>query len=73
MCNNRKKKYTHSVFGIAMCFVAWEGMSGSIIWPLPNLDTEELCMASPTVQPEGTDIRLSCLTLTLSIESMKFF
>lgn len=40
-------------------------MSGSIIWLLLNLDTEELCKASLTVQPQVTDIPLSWLMLTV--------
>lgn len=47
-----------------MCHVAGEGMSGSIIWLLLSLDTEELCMASLTVQSQITDIQLSWLTST---------
>lgn len=50
---------------MAMCHAAWEGMSGSIIWLLLNLHTEELCMASLTVQPQIKDIQLSWLTSTV--------
>lgn len=65
MCNNRKEKYTDSVLGMVMCHVARKGMSGSIIWLLLSLDTEELCMASLTVQPQITDIQLSWFTSTV--------
>lgn len=65
MCNNRKEKYTDSLCLAWQC-VMWlgEGMFGSIVWLLLNLDTEELCTTSLTVRSQITDIQLNWLTLT---------
>lgn len=65
MCNNRKEKYTDSLCLAWQC-VMWlgEGMFGSIVWLLLNLDTEELCTTSLTVRSRITDIQLNWLTLT---------
>lgn len=64
-CVITRKRNIQTLLSMAVCHVAWEDMSGSIIWRLLKLDTEELCMASLTVQPPVAAIQLSWLALTV--------